>query len=54
MLQIEVRTRTGPVALTLGQDSQLPQEYWVFYNPLFAETSSNGIGRITTHALDTY
>lgn len=54
MLWIEIQTQTGSTVLSLGRDSQLPQEYWVFSSPLFEASSGNGIGRIETSTLDAY
>ena len=49
--QIELKSKTQYILLTLGRDSQNAQEYWVSSDPLF---SNGGLGHIETKAFNLY
>ena len=46
-IRIAIRDNDQGLVIDLGRDSQLPQEYWVFYLG-YRHTSVNEVGRITT------
>lgn len=52
-VMVELRDADKRIVLDVRRDSDLPQEYRVFY-PLSRLTSSNDIGRITTPLFDGY
>jgi hypothetical protein len=50
-IHITIKRRNETLALQLGRDSDISQEYWVFY-PEYYFTSINEIGRIRTKIFD--
>ena len=52
-IRVDINSEKGNITLELGRDSQISEEYWVFY-PKYSLTSTNEIGRITTPVFDQY
>lgn len=52
-IKVTIESHGKILELQLGRDSQLPQEYWVFY-PKYGHTRVNEIARVTTSILDGY
>ena len=52
-IKITVERQEGVLELELGQDSERPKEFWVFY-PKYDHTRVNKIARITTSLLERY
>jgi hypothetical protein len=52
-IRVDINSEKGNITLELGRDSQVPQEYWVFY-PKYRVTSNYEIGRIRTPVFDQY
>jgi hypothetical protein len=55
LFRIEIISASESLELTLGRDSELPIEYWVFPGrPRISTEMGNDIGRITTSTLASY
>jgi hypothetical protein len=53
MIRLKIEAAGSVMNLTLGRDSQDPNQYWVFF-PDYRTSLMNEIGRIDTAALDSY
>jgi hypothetical protein len=42
-IRVDINSEKGNITLELGRDSQIPEEYWVFY-PKYRLTSNYEIG----------
>ena len=47
-IKIEIISESAKMELTLNQDSDIKNEYWIYWNK-YSSTSLNEIGRITTN-----
>jgi ABC-type multidrug transport system fused ATPase/permease subunit len=52
-IRIAIKDNEEGLVIDLGRDSQLPQEYWIFYLG-YKYTRVNEIGRITTNLFDNF
>lgn len=52
-ISVVVRSEAGDLTLDLGRDSQVPEEYWVFY-PAYHATSNSEIDRIASNVFNSY
>lgn len=52
-ISVDVKDERGNLSLELRRDSEIPQEYWVFYYK-YGVGINTELGRITTTAFDDY
>ena len=49
--KFKIKDKDGELELSIGQDSQIKNEYWIFY-PKYRHTGANELGRIRTNIFE--